>query len=83
MHPVWRPRAEPVQGSEVSAAKILIVDDDPALRTLVAFALQRAGFATAEAADGRAALARFESEAPNLVVLDVTMPGPDGLERAS
>ncbi len=64
----------------VALAKILIVDDDPAIRDVVRFALQRAGFATTEAADGRAALARFAAEGADLLVLDVTMPELDGIE---
>ncbi len=60
--------------------RILIVDDDSALRDLVRFALQRAGFATSEAADGRAALAAFAAEGADFVVLDVMMPELDGIE---
>ena len=60
--------------------KILIVDDDPALRELVRFALQRAGFDTAEAPDGRAALAQFAAGGADLVVLDVMMPELNGID---
>ncbi len=60
--------------------KILIVDDDPAIRDVVRFALARAGFVTTEAADGRAALERFEAEGADLVVLDVILPELDGIE---
>lgn len=60
--------------------KILVVDDDPAIRDVVCFALARAGFATTEAADGRAALARFAAEGADLVVLDVILPELDGIE---
>ena len=60
--------------------KILIVDDDPALRELVRFALHRAGFDTAEAPDGRAALARFAAGGADLVVLDVMMPELNGID---
>ncbi len=51
--------------------EILIVEDDPHTRDLVAFALQQAGFAVHEAADGLSALARIASLSPDLVVLDV------------
>lgn len=61
-------------------AKILIVDDDPAIREVVGFALGRAGFDTVEANDGKAALERFAAAKPDLVVLDVLMPGLDGIE---
>ncbi len=60
--------------------KILVVDDDPGIRDVVCFALQRAGFATAVAADGEQALARFASDRPALVVLDILMPELDGVE---
>jgi two-component system OmpR family response regulator len=61
-------------------ARILVVDDDPAIREVVGFALGRAGFETVEAADGKAALERFVASPPDLVVLDVLMPGLDGIE---
>jgi two-component system OmpR family response regulator len=61
-------------------AKILIVDDDPAIRDVVRFALNRAGFEAVEAADGPAALDAFAAAAPDLVVLDVLLPGLDGIE---
>jgi two-component system OmpR family response regulator len=60
--------------------RILIVDDDPAIREVVRFALARAGFDTIEAADGRAALVRFADSTPDLVVLDVMLPELDGTE---
>ena len=60
--------------------KILIVDDDPAIRDVVGFALARAGFVTIEAADGRAALQRFAADGADLVVLDVILPELDGIE---
>ena len=60
--------------------KILVVDDDPGIRDVVCFALQKAGFATAIAADGEQALARFASDPPALVVLDILMPELDGVE---
>jgi two-component system, OmpR family, response regulator len=61
-------------------ARILIVDDDPAIRDVVRFALGRAGFEVVEATDGKAALERFAASAPDLVVLDVILPGLDGIE---
>ena len=59
---------------------ILIVDDDPRLRDLVRIALERAGFATIAAADGRSALTHAARAAPQLVVLDIGLPEMDGLE---
>ena len=48
----------------MTTPRILIVDDDPAIREVVRFALDRAGFATAEAADGQAALDHFAPAGP-------------------
>ena len=59
---------------------ILIVDDDPHIRELLAFALAKAGMTTHEAADGEAALAAVERHKPELVILDINMPRMDGLE---
>lgn len=64
----------------MSAEQILVVDDDPHLREVVRYALARAGFEVTEAGDGREALARFEAQTPDLVVLDVLMPELDGLD---
>jgi two-component system OmpR family response regulator len=60
--------------------RILIVDDDPAIREVVRFALSRAGFETLEAADGAAGLATARAALPDLVVLDVMLPEMDGTE---
>jgi two-component system OmpR family response regulator len=61
-------------------ARVLIVDDDPALREVVRIALARAGFETAEAADGPAALAICAASPPDLIVLDVMLPDMDGTD---
>ena len=59
---------------------VLVVDDDPHIRQLLTFALGKAGFDTAEAEDGEAALAAVAEHEPDLVVLDINMPRMDGLE---
>lgn len=59
-------------------ALALIVDDDPTARLLTCAALEQAGFSVIEAEDGDRALAAFEQARPDLVLLDVDMPGTDG-----
>ncbi len=59
---------------------VLIVDDDPHIRALLAFALTKAGIASIEAGDGEAALDAVAAHAPHLVILDIAMPRMDGLE---
>jgi CheY-like chemotaxis protein len=60
---------------------VLIVDDDPSIRKLVATTLEDvAGFELVEAADGDEALERAAEDAPAIVLLDIDMPGIDGLE---
>lgn len=59
---------------------VLVVDDDPHIRDLLTFALQKAGLATREAADGEAALVDIAAHRPDLVVLDINMPRMDGIE---
>ncbi len=59
---------------------VLVADDDPHIREVVVFALGRAGFRTIEAADGKQALERWETEQPDLIVLDILMPRLDGTD---
>ncbi len=58
---------------------VLIVDDEPIVRDVVVRYLQRDGFDTLEAGDGDTARSIIESGEPDLVVLDVMLPGTDGL----
>ena len=60
--------------------KALIVDDDLALVDVVDFTLRRAGFTTVLAHDGATALSRWESESPDLIILDWNLPKLNGLE---
>jgi len=60
-------------------ARILVTDDDDHLREVVRYALAREGFEVIEASDGEQAQARIEHDAPDLVVLDISMPRLDGL----
>ena len=60
--------------------KILIVEDERPLAETIAFNLREEGFATVLATDGIAALDSFRRERPDLVILDLMLPGVDGLE---
>jgi two-component system, OmpR family, alkaline phosphatase synthesis response regulator PhoP len=62
------------------AARILVVDDEPPIVDLVRGYLEREGYEVRSAADGHAALELIGSTAPDVVVLDVMLPGIDGLE---
>ena len=59
---------------------VLVVDDEPIVREVVLRYLERDGFRTLEASDGDAARRLVESESPGLVILDIMLPGVDGLE---
>jgi DNA-binding response OmpR family regulator len=59
---------------------VLVVDDEPTIREIVVGYLRRDGFRTLEAADGNRARELLEAETPDLVVLDLMLPGVDGLE---
>jgi len=60
--------------------KVLAVDDDRDLLELIGFALAQAGFLVVKAADGPSAVRVFDAEAPDLVVLDINMPGASGFQ---
>jgi DNA-binding response OmpR family regulator len=60
-------------------ATVLVVDDEPIVREVVVRYLERDGYRTLEAADGHRARELVEREAPHLVVLDLMLPGTDGL----
>jgi DNA-binding response OmpR family regulator len=62
------------------AFRILLVDDEKPIQTLLSFPLQRDGYEVTAASDGREALERFGQEHFDLVVLDLMMPKMDGLE---
>src|SRR6478672_4152157 len=60
--------------------KILVVDDEPQIRTLLRATLGRAGYAIAEAANAREALSAKSIDKPDLILLDLGLPDRDGLE---
>ncbi|WP_412061274.1 response regulator transcription factor [Rubrivirga sp. IMCC45206] len=59
---------------------LLVADDEPAIRGLLRDFFEAQGYAVVTAADGHQALAHARDAAPDLVLLDVMMPGPDGFE---
>jgi two-component system, OmpR family, response regulator MprA len=66
----------------VSVGAILVVDDDAPIRRMLVRTLAAEGFEARAAPDGGAALAAIEESAPDVLVLDVAMPGLDGLDVA-
>jgi serine/threonine protein kinase/DNA-binding response OmpR family regulator len=63
-----------------AAPRIMIVDDDPMIRRIHAKAFRQAGYAIEEIADGVGALTRIEDDPPDVVLLDLVLPGLDGAE---
>ena len=66
--------------STTAAARILVVEDEPVINQAVTDRLRAEGFLVEQAHDGPGAVAAFEEHAPDLVVLDLMLPGFDGLE---
>ena len=62
------------------ASKILIIEDDKFLRGLIAQKLKAEGYEVIEAAEGREGLEKVKKEKPNLILLDLVLPGIDGFE---
>ena len=66
--------------TEANASRILLVDDEPAVQTLLAYPLRKDGYEVVSATDGRQALDRFAEGRFDLVVLDIMLPKIDGIE---
>lgn len=66
-----------------SKAKILLVDDEQKVLELIAYRLKLLGYNVITAGDGEEAITKFETESPDLIILDVAMPGIDGLTVCS
>jgi DNA-binding response OmpR family regulator len=64
---------------EANNGNILIVDDDPSIRTMLAFIFEDEGFTATEAADGAEAIEALRADPPAAMVLDLMMPNVDGL----
>ena len=65
---------------EIARARVLIADDDPMVGILATETLQQAGFDATVVSDGSAVLAAFDRHVPDIVLLDVEMPGANGFE---
>jgi DNA-binding response OmpR family regulator len=76
--PHWTSDHAPM--SDKRRGRVLVVDDEPTIAEIVARYLERASYETRIAADGHAALAHASTWHPDLVVLDLMLPGIDGLE---
>jgi CheY-like chemotaxis protein len=90
-HGTWRSRVlhRPEPGGGVGGgsapetpASVLLVDDEPAIRTICRVNLEGDGFSVLEAKDGAEALEEVRRQRPSLVLLDVMMPGVDGWDVA-
>ncbi len=66
----------------MAATKLLVVDDNPTMRQIFALSLRTVGYEVVEAADGAETLAQAETERPDLILLDLSLPDSDGLELA-
>jgi two-component system cell cycle response regulator DivK len=64
-------------------ATVLVVEDNPANMTLATFLLKSAGYAVLSASDAEAGLALARREQPDLVLMDIQLPGMDGLEACA
>jgi len=64
----------------MTSTKILLVDDEQAITANLAPFLERAGFAVTVAADGKEALRQVGDSGPDLIIMDILMPGMDGRE---
>jgi CheY-like chemotaxis protein len=60
--------------------RILVIDDEPLVRSTVVMILTREGFSVEEASDGKAGIAMFHTNPPDVVITDIFMPNKDGIE---
>jgi two-component system nitrogen regulation response regulator NtrX len=64
----------------MKARRLLLVDDEPGIRTSLSAVLEDEGYSVVAVADGEAGLAQLETESFDCVLLDVWLPGMDGME---
>jgi ribonuclease P protein subunit RPR2 len=75
-------RAQQVTGDRSRPVRVLVVDDDPLLRTLLRTTFEHAEMSVAEASDAAGAARQVEVEPPDVIILDVNLPGASGLSWA-
>lgn len=88
MAPASEPLTQPILHNRMSLNEfngrtVLVVDDEPMVREVVSAYLSRDGFAVTMADDGSSALDRIVEDEPDLVILDIMLPGADGLSILS
>lgn len=66
--------------SQLRAPKVIVIDDDPAVRNVIVAAFNRVGCETRWAVDGRSGVKLFNAEPAHLVVTDIVMPNQEGIE---
>jgi EAL domain-containing protein (putative c-di-GMP-specific phosphodiesterase class I)/PleD family two-component response regulator len=76
-------QSEPVKAALPGAPRVVVVDDDPGMRLLLRETLSAAGFKVVVAASGREAIDVCAEFGPDLVLLDINMPGMDGIEACA
>ena len=74
------PNASGTGGAGEGSARILLVDDERSVQTLLTYPLRKDGYEVVSALDGREALERFAEQRFDLVVLDIMLPRLDGIE---
>jgi two-component system response regulator ResD len=72
--------SSPVSDAGHTRGSVLVVDDEPTIREVVANYMRRAGYRTRSARDGSEAISLAEHDRPDIVILDLLMPGMDGFE---
>ncbi|MEP0779999.1 response regulator [Microcoleus sp. ZQ-A2] len=69
-----------VKNLKPTMTHVLLVDDEEALRASLSYALIKEGYQVATAADGQSALKLFHKQVPDVIILDLMLPGIDGME---
>lgn len=75
-------RAQPSSPQRKNVTRVLVIDDDASIRQVIAYALADEGYQVDEASDGQTALDLVEHRHPDIILLDMKMPGMDGWQFA-